>query len=44
MNLNCAIIPNMNSDFVLLSANLALSKDVPENMIECMQNFNIKWR
>jgi len=44
MNLNCAIIPNMNSDFVLLNPNLALSKDVPENMIECMETFGIKWR
>ena len=43
-SLNCAIIPNMNSDFVLLDSNLALSKDVPENMIECMKNFNIKWK
>ena len=43
-SLNCAIIPNMNSDFVLLDSNLALSKDIPENMIDCMQNFSIKWR
>ena len=44
MNLNCAIIPNMNSDFVLLSTEIALSKDVPENMIECMEILGIKWR
>jgi hypothetical protein len=41
---NCAIIPNMNSDFVSLDSSLALSKDVPVNMIECMENFNIKWK
>ena len=44
MKLNCAIIPNMNSDFVLLNSNLGLSKDVPENMIECMENLGIKWK
>ena len=43
-NLNCAIIPNMNSEFVSLSTNPALSKDVPENMIECMEILGIKWR
>jgi len=43
-SLNCSIIPNMNSDFVLLDSNLAFSKDIPENMIDCMENFNIKWR
>ena len=43
-SLNCAIIPNMNSDFVSLDSTLALSKDVPVNMIECMENFNIKWK
>jgi len=34
----------MNSDFVLLSSKIALSKDVPENMIECMEILDIKWR
>jgi len=44
MNLNCAIIPNMNSEFVVLDLNFASSKDVPENMIECMENLGIRWR
>jgi len=34
----------MNSDFVKLDPNLALSKDVPENMIECLEKFNFKWK
>ena len=34
----------MNYVFVLLNSNLALSKDVPENMIECMEILGIKWR
>ena len=34
----------MNSDFVSLDSSLALSKDIPVNMIECMENFNIKWK
>ena len=44
MNPKYAIIPNMNSEFVKLEPNVALSKDVPENMIECLEKFNIKWR
>jgi hypothetical protein len=38
-SLNCSIIPNMNSDFVSLDSSLALSKDIPVNMIECMENY-----
>ena len=43
-NTKYAIIPNMNSDFVKLDQNLELSKDLPENMIECIEKFNFKWR
>ena len=44
INLNCAIIPNMNSDFVLLTTKIAFSKDIPKNLIECMEFLGIKWR
>ena len=39
-----SIIPNMNSEFVKLTTELATSKNVPENMIECLEILNIKWR
>ena len=39
-----AIIPNMSSEFVKLSNNLAYSKDIPENLIDCIENLNIKWK
>ena len=39
-----AIIPNMYSKFVKLSKELATSKDVPENMIECLTKMNYDWK
>ena len=34
----------MSSEFVKLSNNLAYSKDIPENLIDCIENLNIKWK
>jgi len=39
-----AIIPNMYSDFVKLTNGLSSSKDIPENMIECLLNLGIDWK
>ena len=41
---NYAIIPNMNSEFVKLSDELSSSKDIPENMIECLLELGIDWK
>jgi len=38
------IIPNMNLDFVKFEESLASSKDVPDNMIECMEKLDIPWK
>jgi hypothetical protein len=34
----------MNSEFVKLTTEFSTSKNVPENMIECLEILNIKWR
>ena len=39
-----AIIPNMNSEFVKLTSNIASSKSVPDNMIECLESLEVKWK
>jgi len=39
-----SIIPNMNSEFVELNGNLASSKEVPDNMIECIEELEIAWK
>jgi len=39
-----AIIPNMDLEFVKLSNDLATSKYVPENIIECLENLDINWK
>ena len=39
-----AIIPNMDLDFIKSTEDLASSKNVPENMIECLESIGIKWR
>jgi len=39
-----SIIPNMNSEFVELNENLASSKEVPDNMIECIEELEIAWK
>jgi len=44
-----AIIPNMDLEFVKLSTDsastdLATSKYVPENIIECLENLDINWK
>ena len=41
---NYAIIPNMNLEFVKLTKTLASSKDVPDNLIECMEKLDINWK
>eukprot|EP00833_Pecoramyces_ruminatium_P003026 jgi/Orpsp1_1/1177058/evm.model.c7180000060037.1 len=41
---NYAIIPNMNNTFVKLTNGLASSKNVPENIIECLENIGIDWK
>ena len=41
---NYAIIPNMNLIFVKNSNELATSENVPENMIDCLENLNINWK
>ncbi|OUM69104.1 hypothetical protein PIROE2DRAFT_2989 [Piromyces sp. E2] len=38
------IIPNMNSMFVKLSDGLASSKNVPDNMIKCLENLEYQWK
>eukprot|EP00833_Pecoramyces_ruminatium_P018239 jgi/Orpsp1_1/1192271/evm.model.d7180000091887.1 len=39
-----SLIPNMNSIFVQLTDDLATSKSVPENMIQCIESLNIIWK
>jgi len=39
-----AIIPNMNSTFVKLTKDLASSNNVPEDMIECIEEIGISWK
>jgi len=39
-----SVIPNMNSQFVYLTNDLAFSKDVPENMIECLESLGYNWK
>jgi len=39
-----SIIPNMNEDFVKLTNDLTTSKDVPDNMIDCIEELGIKWK
>ena len=39
-----AIIPNMNSDFIKQTRELATSNTVPENMIDCIERLGITWR
>ena len=39
-----AIIPNMLSEFIALTDNLASSKNIPDNMIECLENIKIEWK
>ncbi|ORX79571.1 hypothetical protein BCR32DRAFT_300799 [Anaeromyces robustus] len=39
-----AIIPNMNSKFVMLDNILATSVNVPDNIIECLEDLNINWK
>jgi len=41
---NYAIIPNMNSNFIKQTRELASSISVPENMIECLESLGIIWR
>ena len=39
-----ALIPNMNSQFVKLTNDLASSQNVPENMIACLEKLNVHWK
>ncbi|ORX87290.1 hypothetical protein BCR32DRAFT_289410 [Anaeromyces robustus] len=39
-----SIIPNMKEDFVQLTNDLTTSKDVPNNMIECIEELGIEWK
>ncbi|KAG4104427.1 hypothetical protein H8356DRAFT_1369783 [Neocallimastix lanati (nom. inval.)] len=41
---NYNIIPNMNSEFIKLDNNIATSKEVPENMIECLEELGFPWK
>ncbi|OUM65748.1 hypothetical protein PIROE2DRAFT_7163 [Piromyces sp. E2] len=38
------IIPNMHSEFVMLTDTLSTSKEVPDNMIECLENIGKLWK
>jgi len=38
------IIPNMHSDFVRLTDHLLTSKEVPDNMIECLEKIGQPWK
>ena len=39
-----AIIPNMNLEFVKLTNDIASSKNVPNNMIECLTSLGVDWK
>ena len=39
-----AIIPNMFSEFISLTHKLAMSKNISENMIDCLENLKIEWK
>eukprot|EP00833_Pecoramyces_ruminatium_P014851 jgi/Orpsp1_1/1188883/evm.model.d7180000067945.1 len=38
------IIPNMKSEFVELTSSLKTSKNVPDNIIECLEKFEDSWK
>ena len=39
-----AIIPNMYSEFIIFTKDLATSKEVPDNIIECIMSLGIYWK
>eukprot|EP00833_Pecoramyces_ruminatium_P010914 jgi/Orpsp1_1/1184946/evm.model.c7180000091682.1 len=39
-----SLIPNMNSEFVLLNDDLTTSRNVPDNMIECLESLGNPWK
>lgn len=41
---NYSIIPNMNSNFIKKEDNLATSKNIPDNLIECLELLDFGWK